>query len=219
MGVIGYPFKIGNVFSITSNTATSPTTASDTAYYKAFYYYFYNLQVRSAGCASANRVAVALTTPIIAQNGAALSSNFTTGNQWYLEGAAIIGATGQTYTPGKSGNYTVRVTSGTGCVSVSTSLLFVVTTANTGNDSDIGLASFPVPASKQLNVIFAVKVGGTVGVSLIGAAGTLVYNNTGIQPAGNFNTVINVSSYAPGTYLLKIVVGGKTYTRKVLILR
>lgn len=219
LGVTGYPFKIGNLFSITSNTATSPTSASDTAYYKAFYYYFYNLQVRSAGCASASRVAVTLSTPVITPNGATLSSNFIIGNQWYLEGAAIKDATGQTYTPVKSGNYTVKVTSGTGCVSVSTSLLFVVTTSNTGNDSDIGLASYPVPASKQLNVIFAVKTGGVVGVSLIGTAGKLVYSNTSIQPVGNFNSVINVSGYAPGTYLLKIVVGGKTYTRKVLVVR
>jgi hypothetical protein len=219
LGVTGYPFKIGNLFSINSNTATSPTSASDTAYYKAFYYYFYNLQVRSAGCASASRVAVTLTTPVITPNGATLSSNFATGNQWYLEGAAIKGATGQTYTPLKSGNYTLKVTSVAGCVSVSASLLFVVTTTNTGNDSDIGLASFPVPASKQLNVIFAVKTGGTVGVSLIGAAGKLVYSNSSTQLAGNFNTVINVSGYASGTYLLKIVVDGKAYTRKVLVLR
>ncbi len=49
-GVSGYPFKLNDIFSITGNTAT--TTPLD------FYYYFYDLQVKAAGCVSDQRIPV-----------------------------------------------------------------------------------------------------------------------------------------------------------------
>ncbi|MBV8520022.1 MAG: IPT/TIG domain-containing protein [Acidobacteria bacterium] len=45
-----------------------------------------------------------------------LTSSSATGNQWYLEGTAIVGATNQTYAAGTAGSYTVQVTS-SGCLS------------------------------------------------------------------------------------------------------
>lgn len=43
-------------------------------------------------------------------NSLLLTSSSSNGNQWYLNGVAISGATGSTYTAGQSGSYTVRVT-------------------------------------------------------------------------------------------------------------
>jgi hypothetical protein len=62
LGVTGYPFKIGNIFSITGNGATS---ATDTAAYKTFYYYFYDIKIKSAGCPSAVRQPVVISKPVI----------------------------------------------------------------------------------------------------------------------------------------------------------
>jgi len=47
--------------------------------------------------------------PIITQNGSVLSSNFSTGNQWYRNDTLIVGATAQTYTPSKNGIYSIVV--------------------------------------------------------------------------------------------------------------
>jgi len=44
-----------------------------------------------------------------------LKSNATTGNQWYLNGKAISGATGVNYIANASGNYTDSVTNSNGC--------------------------------------------------------------------------------------------------------
>ncbi len=215
-GVTGYPFSAGNVFSITGNNATSGT---DTAYYEGYYYYFYNMKLKSAGCASAGRQAVAVTRPVITQNGAILSSNFATGNQWYLDGKAISGAVNQNYTPKQSGNYSVVITMASGCQLQSENFVFVSQTGNTGSGSDIGLILFPVPASSQLNVIFAAPANENLSLSLISASGQTVYNNQQAITAGNFSTIVDVASLPPGSYIFRMLLGQKVYSSKVIIVK
>ncbi|WP_183556491.1 S8 family serine peptidase [Mucilaginibacter sp. SP1R1] len=217
-GVSGYPFKIGNIFSITSNTA-SGDDGSDTTYYQSFYYYFYDMKVQSMGCASAARQAVSLTKPVITQSVNTLKSNFTTGNQWFLNGSIIKGATGATYDPLQSGNYQVAVTLSTGCITMSDNYTYARTVNNAGNATDIGLAVFPVPASSELNVVFAAKEAGSMNLSLINPAGQTVFQNKQTVPQGNYSTVINVTGQIPGVYVLKILLGQKIYARKIIISR
>jgi len=217
-GVTGYPFKIGNVFSITGNNATSGTTILDTTYYKGFYYYLYNLQIKSAGCPSASRQAVTLTKPVITQSGSVLTSSSTSGNQWYLDGVAIAGGTGQTYSPVQSGNYVVKNTLNTGCVVASDNFTYAVIAVNPGS-SEIGLTAFPIPTSKQLNVLFNVKTAGQLTIALLNAAGKTVYTQTQTAAVGAFSTVLNVGNLPPGNYLVRVVVSSKAYTYKVIVLR
>jgi len=212
-GVTGYPFRIGDVFSIDGNNATS---ATDTAYYKNFYYYLYNVKLKSPGCAAAARQSVTLTKPVIALNGTVLTSNIPAGNQWYLDGKAIAGATGQTYIPTKSGNYTVDITLSTGCVMMSDNFIYVAAT-NQGNGSDIGLVVYPVPASSQMTIIFASPANSSLNISLINAAGLNVYSSQQNVAQGNFSTTADVSNIPPGTYILKILLGQKAYYDKIVI--
>ncbi|MDR3693252.1 MAG: S8 family serine peptidase [Mucilaginibacter sp.] len=214
-GVTGYPFKIGNIFSIDGNNAVSGT---DTAYYKNFYYYFYDLKLQSPGCAAPARQAVSLTQPVISLNGTALTSNFLAGNQWYIDGKAIDGATGQTYIPTKSGNYTVGINLSTGCQLLSDNYVYVLT-SNKGSYGDIGLVVYPVPANNQLNVIFASPANNNLNLSLMNAAGLIVYNDMEAIAQGNFSKTIDVSRLAPGTYLLKLALGQKVYYDKIVIVR
>ena len=214
-GVTGYPFRIGDVFSIDGNDATSTT---DTAYYKGFYYYLYDLQLQSPGCASTAKQAVTLSTPVITQNGTILNSSFSPGNQWYLDGKAITGATGASYTPTQSGNYTVGITLSSGCQLLSDNFVDVVATPGNGN-SDIGLVIYPVPASTQLNVIFAAAASTSLNMSLIDATGRYVYSAAQTVSAGNVSTGIDVSSVPPGTYVFKLLLGTKAYYNKVVVIR
>ena len=212
-GVSGYPFKIGDVFSITGNTATS---GSDTAYYKNFYYYFYNITLSSPGCNSVSRIAVPVDKPGITQNGTILTSSFPTGNQWYLNGVAINGATNQNYSPVQSGNYRVDVTLGNGCITQSDNFTYIINSPTSGTD-EIGLTLFPIPANGQLHVVFAAKAAASMKMSLINSAGQTDYNAAQSIPVGNFSTVIDVSHIAPGTYVLKVLLDQKVYARKVII--
>jgi hypothetical protein len=212
-GVTGYPFKIGDVFSITGNTATS---GSDTAYYKNFYYYFYDITLSSPGCNSASRIAVPVDKPGITQNGTTLTSNFTTGNQWYLDGVAINGATNQNYSPVQSGNYRVDVTLGNGCIAQSDNFTYIINSPISGTD-EIGLTLFPIPANGRLHVVFTAKAAAGMKMSLINSAGQTDYNIAQWIPAGNFSTVLDVSHVAPGNYVLKVLLDQKVYARKVVI--
>ncbi|HEY4198203.1 MAG TPA: S8 family serine peptidase, partial [Mucilaginibacter sp.] len=214
-GVSGYPYKIGDVFGITGNTATS---TADTAYYTHFYYYLYDIHLKSPGCASTERQAVVVTKPVITQDGTTLSSNFSTGNQWYFNGVIIAGATGQTYLPTLSGTYRVDVTLSNGCISQSDNYIYV-RQLTSADGSDIGLVVFPNPANNLLNVVFAAKANAAVALSLVNIAGQAAYTQKLTSAAENFSTSINVGNYAPGTYVLKILLDGKLYSRKVIITR
>jgi hypothetical protein len=214
-GVTGYPFKIGDVFSIDGNNAVSST---DTAYYKTFYYYLYDVQLQSAGCTSAAKTAVTVSTPEITVNGTILNSSFASGNQWYLDGKAISGATGASFTPALSGSYTVGITLSSGCQLLSAPYVFVVSTNGSGINS-IGLVVFPVPANTILNIIFAAPENSNLTVSLIDIAGRTVYTNTQTVATGNVSTSIDVSTIPPGNYILKLRLGQKTYYDKIVVAR
>lgn len=216
-GVTGYPFKIGNIFSITGNSATA--TNGDTTAYKGYYYYFYDMKVQSLGCASATRKAVTLSKPVVTQTNNTLSSNFTDDNQWLLNGNVIIGATAATYDPVQSGKYQVQVTLANGCVAQSDGY-FYAREGVTGSKSEIGLSAFPVPASTDLNVVFAAKEATTLKLSLINALGEAVYQ--GAQQnidQGNYSTMLNVSRQTPGVYVLRVLLGQKIYSQRIIITR
>lgn len=214
-GVTGYPFKVGDVFGITGNTATLP---GDSSYYKSYYYYFYDVHLKSPGCASALRQAVPVTRPVITQNGTSLSSSVASNNQWYLNGIAIAGATGQTYSPVRSGNYRVDVSLANGCVAQSDNFAYVVLPENPGAN-DIGLTVFPNPANSQLNVLFAAKSAVNVNLALINARGQIEYTDKEVLSNGNFSTLIDVSKLAPGNYVLRLFYNSKLYSRKVVIIK
>jgi hypothetical protein len=217
-GVTGYPFKVGNIFGIEGNDAV-PDVSTDTTYYKGYYYYLYNIQLKSAGCAGDARVPVSVTKALITQSGAVLSSNFASGNQWYLDGELIPGATGQDFTALQSGNYQAIVTVNSGCTLQSDILKYALLARHPGADTDIKLVTFPEPANKQLNVVFVAPDAGNLTLSLINSKGGISYTKTQTVVTGAFSTVINVGNLPPGTYVLKVVLGSKVYGKKVLIIR
>ncbi|HTK18694.1 MAG TPA: T9SS type A sorting domain-containing protein, partial [Mucilaginibacter sp.] len=105
-----------------------------------------------------------------------------------------------------------------GCVAQSDNFAYVILPANPG-ENDIGLTVFPNPASTQLYVLFAAKSAVNVNLSLINARGENEYTDKTVLSQGNFSTLIDVSKFAPGTYILKLLYNAKLYTRKVIILK
>lgn len=75
-----YPFSVPNVFSITGNSTTLMTDTTQTSYFQQFYYFFYNMKIRTSNCPSARVPIVATTgtgacsiTPVIDINGTGIA--------------------------------------------------------------------------------------------------------------------------------------------------
>ncbi len=89
--------------------------------------------------ATSNSITVSVTpappTPTISQNGTVLTSSATSGNQWYLDGTLMPGATNQTYTISQNGDYIVIATVGS-CPSDTSAIL----TINSAFTVDITIA-------------------------------------------------------------------------------
>ncbi len=208
-GVTGYPFNIGSFFSLTGTNATTTP--------QAFYYYFYDLTIKSAGCVGAARIAVPVSTPQITQNGANLTSNFSNGNQWYLNNLLIQGATSQTYQPKVSGTYRVDVTTSAGCISPSADFNFTLP-AGESPLTDINLIIYPVPTHNVLNLSFELYEKGDLQYSVWNSIGQLMYqNSSAITVFGKYNSTINTTNMADGNYILRIRTGSKNYSKKFII--
>jgi hypothetical protein len=87
--------------------------------------------------------------PTITQAGNILSSSAATGNQWYLNGALIPGATGTSFTPIVSGLYIVNVTAN-GCTSAASATFNFVLTAINAPVMDKNITMVPNPVHDQL---------------------------------------------------------------------
>jgi hypothetical protein len=216
--VQGYPFG-NNAFSIVGNTATSATNPLDENAYLGFYYYFYDMKVVSAGCASAARVPVTVNNPVISQNGSALVSSMAANNQWYLNDELIPGATAQTYIPLQSGNYQLKNTLVSGCTAISPVYTFIKTDGVTNSSNEIKLAAYPVPTSSELNVAFVANKADNLILSLTNTSGSVVYRNTTAIPEGNYTTKFSVSNLPAGTYILRVLLGQKSYSTKIIVVR
>jgi hypothetical protein len=173
----------------------------------------YTVIVTASGCPSAPSAATAVTvnpipaTPTITPSGQAalcngsvtLSSSSVTGNQWYLNGNPIGGATNQTYSATATGNYTVVVTT-SGCSSAASSTTTVV-----ANPAPVLTYATPsaVIFNNSLVINPATGPSDNTSVSSISVQSTGTY--TGTISVNNTTGVVSISNAAPaGTHTITI---------------
>ncbi|WKZ67385.1 MAG: PQQ-dependent sugar dehydrogenase [Flavobacteriales bacterium] len=82
--------------------------------------------------------------PVIALDGNGLVSTAALGYQWYLNGTAIPGAVGQSYTPTENGDYRVLANTETGC-QIFSNIIEITTTGLAEGDAS-GATVRPIPA-------------------------------------------------------------------------
>jgi len=191
-----YPYTFANApVSITGFLNPAPSTGGT-------YYYFYDWVV-NPGCKS-SRIPVSgvvLTpppVPTITVAGNQFTSSSATNNQWYLNGTAISGATGQVYVAGGPGSYTVVVTDPNGCSSES---LPVVFTAVEEANASRGVVVYPNPAGDKVQVRYERPVEGAL--SLLTLEGKVVAGAT--VEAGDRMTELNLEDLPAGMYVIRIV--------------
>jgi hypothetical protein len=199
----------GNPIGGATNQAYIATAAGD-----------YTVIDTANGCASAPSTATTVTvnpipaTPTITPSGAAtfcatgsvaLTSSSTSGNQWYLNGNPIGGATAQQYNAASPGDYTVIVTS-SGCtgapsaataVTANTSPTLTYATPHTvpfGSSPNIT----PTAASDNGTVTYQVLAGhGLATAPTVNASGAVSITNA--QPAGTHSITVRATDNCGAT--------------------
>jgi len=174
---------------------------------------YYVAALNALGC-EGERVAVKANVVIfddvtLGVEGTTFTSSYATGNQWYLDGTLIEGATGATLTAETSGIYTVEVAIN-GCTSSASRELTI-----TGEEGAAGteFTLYPNPTADKIKL--AIPTSKEVRVTLVSASGVAIANielkNTGEQQQGEFD----LTGYPNGVYILRIDDGDKLLTKKV----
>jgi hypothetical protein len=216
-----YPFSATNIFSLTSNSITDPSTTNPNPnYFQSFYLGLYDLKLKTGSCISdrAPIVATVGVAPVISQAGDSLVSSIASGNQWYFNNLPISGATGSSYKPTQSGFYSVIVTAG-GCSLGSNSINFTVTAVVDVNGSEIGLVVSPNPSNGQFNVQFEVKLRDDLKIEVLNMLGQNIYSKTYTGFSGRYNDQLNLGKVSSGAYILKIWHNNKLYLKKIMVRR
>jgi len=150
-------------------------------------------------------------TPTIATAGMVLTSSSATGNQWYLNGSPIAGATSQTYTVTANGSYTVVVTAA-GCSSAASTAVVITTVGIADNSIDNSVMIYPNPSSGVFTVELLGNKPQSTSVKVFDVLGQLIYQSEITTSKG----IINLSAQAEGVYFIQLKTATGTHTTKVL---
>jgi hypothetical protein len=135
---------------------------------------------------------------ISVKEGDILVSNYTTGNQWFLNDEAIPGANAQILKVEKSGIYTVEVNTG-GCTSRST-----ITYSVTGLESEQIAAVYPNPFKDKIYLTSNDLFNPATKISILNNLGQQVCDQTGLsrerKDAGSFS----LGNLSDGIYFIRI---------------
>jgi len=177
----------------------------------------YNVKLKvmaGGGCvdSSVQTVTVGpLTAPVATLNGNSLQSSYSSGNQWYLNGTAITGATSSSYVPMSSGNYTVMATVNGCSTTVSNTITYNITSL-VELEREWMLRVLPNPVQSELFITHSGRDQLQLQVYDLGGRTML------IQPAIAATCKVDLSSYSAGSYIisLKNKRTGKEY-RKLIV--
>ncbi|PZF70836.1 T9SS type A sorting domain-containing protein [Taibaiella soli] len=138
----------------------------------------------------------------ILQNGNTFSSSAATGNQWYCNGSAVTGGSGQTIAATVDGYYKVVVTDANGCQVTSDSILY---------QNNVGVSNvlygkvtkiYPNPAHQKLMIGIDPEIIDklTVELSITNQLGQMVY----VCSPKSSSITIDLEQFSTGIYFVKI---------------
>lgn len=173
------------------------------------------------GCSAGSSVLVVSvnpfpSAPLITVSGFILTSNYVFGNQWYLDGIFIPGATSQNYTATSNGVYTVVVTEN-GCSS-DASLPVTISTVGIEESSDpFALKLYPNPGEGLFNLSFNAIIKSDYKIIVYNALGQLIFENELQSFSGIYNGIIDLTDHAKGIYSIHLVNSEQTIVKKVML--
>jgi hypothetical protein len=149
-------------------------------------------------------------TVTITQSGATLSTTTAfTSYQWYFNSVLIPGANSQSYTAMQTGDYFVVASDGV-CFAQSNILTISVTGIN--NVGRAGLISLYPNPNNGIFTLQGTMLAGGVTLSVIDISGRVLYQQPLDVNNSTINQTIDVSSFAAGAYMVRVVTAGGSST-------
>jgi uncharacterized delta-60 repeat protein len=185
-----------------ANPVATPTSSS----------WYYVTGTDGNGCQNRDSVFIVVlplpTAPTIIRLDPNLISSVSTGNQWYMDGMAITGATGQTYTFTSNGDYHIVYTDQYGCQSVSDTLSII--DLSTGEYVLGNVHLYPVPVAGD-GVVYMESDLAVDMITVFDAAGKRVIEQGvasqlrsviqfGTLPAGMYSVVVQFNNGTASTF-------------------
>lgn len=133
--------------------------------------------------------------------------------QWFLNGIAIPGATGQIYVATENGVYTVEVLDGNSCDDISDAVTINSFPTSVGYTSVKEAKLYPNPTT-GICWLELPQVSASTDVLITDVAGKVVYKNT---VKNQSKIAFDLSKVAKGVYMVKVVTTDKTYTERVTL--
>jgi M6 family metalloprotease-like protein len=140
-------------------------------------------------------------TPIIIENYGKLTSSAASSYQWYdSTGKAIAGATGQSYSPAKSGNVYVIIKNANGCSA--SSIMYDFNTSIREIGRNVNMIVYPNPNNGSFTLNISGDIISTVRLTIQNSLGQTVYSVNDLKIKGNYSEIINMNKMVPGMYHL-----------------
>ncbi len=153
--------------------------------------------------------------PIIFRDTAGyLTSNYNTGNQWYKNGVAIVGATDFKYKPTENASYTVTTVQN-GCTSVKGTSYFYLVTDIINLDDNQFIKVTPNPFSTNVYLHFFLLKYYTLNIDVFEInSASIVASRKGLYTGAN----LNIESLSSGIYAVRVYSSDfkMTYTFKLV---
>ena len=154
-------------------------------------------------------------TPTIVRDSAGnLTSNYSTGNQWYKDGVAITGATDIKYKPVVNASYTVTTVQN-GCASLKGSSYFFLVTDIINLEDNQFIKVMPNPYVSNLYLNFFLIKYNTLNADVFDfSTGRMVANRKNLYTGTN----LDIANLASGIYIVKVYSTDfkMTYTFKIV---
>jgi hypothetical protein len=156
--------------------------------------------------------------PVVTVSGNVLTSSAPSGNQWYYEGTAIPGATGQSYTvTGNTGYYWCMVTL-SGCSSPISNKVWVVVTGQ-AELQNASFSIYPVPNDGRFTVSVTSPVQETYTIAIYNQVGAKIYELGDVRVNGTFEKQIDLRPVATGVYSVVFLNGEHKVVKRILVNR
>jgi hypothetical protein len=157
-------------------------------------------------------------TPIVIRYSDTLISSSSSGNQWYLDGVAINGATGQEHIAVYTGTYHVVVTLN-GCASIpSNSILVLPVSTNELLSADL-LEIYPNPSNGSFNLNIHSNRNELFNIEIYNQLGVLVWNKYDILTNGILEIKVNIEGYPTGIYTIALRSKTDSVYKRIIITR